>query len=340
MEKIFITYSPKGEQTASKVRESLKKAGFAATVGASRKDIEDASPEVCIAVITDDSCEDGSMRENLGTCAKNNINVVPFVTSQMPQNMLTDFFLDEHVWIDSYEQPIYTALGDLTDLLKRNYKELSKTATKKKDDFGKKTPQTKPTSKDTKKPTTTAQPSEKEKLYRNLFFISLAVVAVMLLILVNGGVNQVNREASNQQANYQNALGNSNLKIELSSDLKKSETALVGHWKMSDYVDNQFRATREDSISLQNLVNSLISRAELTFNADKTFTRIGFTEQPETGVWEYDPQSKYLKLQPTNVNQYDVVQIEDLTPTKLTLVVSERMDNNQVITKIIFTRVN
>ncbi|MBO4771828.1 MAG: toll/interleukin-1 receptor domain-containing protein [Bacteroidales bacterium] len=340
MERILITYSHNGKETANKIQETLRKAGFKSSVGAIRLDENGATPEMVVAVITNDSCDDPEIADLLRQCEQQNINVVPFVAETLPKNLLTDFFLDEHVWIDGASQPMNTALGDLGDLFKRNYRELSKPATKKKDEYGKRQTAAAATATAKNAPQKSKQPSEKEKLYKNLFFISLAVIVVMLFILINGGTKQVNREASIQQANYQNALGNSNIKIELSSELKKSETALVGHWKMTDYSDNQYRSTHEDSLNLQNLINGLVSRVSLTFNADKTFSRTGYTETPEHGTWEYDPQSKYLKLKPTTVNQYDIVQIQDLTPTKLIIVVTEKVENNSIITKLIFTKVN
>lgn len=339
MERILITCSHDGKDAANKIYETLRKAGFKSTLGAIWIDENGETPEAVIAVITNDSINDPEMADILRQCEQRCITVVPFVAENLPQNLLTNFFLDEHVWIDGASQPFNTALTDISDLFKRNYKELSKPATKKKDEYGKKkTAQTKPSSQ--KADNKAQQPSEKEKLYRNLFFVSLAVIAVILFILVSGGTKQENREALNQQANYQNSLGNSNIKIELSQDLKKSESALVGHWQMTDYSDNQFRATHEDSLRLQEMITSLISRVSLSFNADKTFSRTGYTDTPEQGSWEYDPQSKYLKLKPANVNQYDIVQIQEITPTQLIIVVTEKVDNNSIITKLIFTKVN
>lgn len=337
MEKILITNSPFGNDTAKKIQETIKKAGFQSRIGATSINEDKEPPEVVIAVLTSDTPEDESMTSMLKECEQANINVVPFVTEKLPKNIFCDFFLDEHVWIDAASQPMNTALGDLGDLMKRNFKELSKSATKKKSDFGKKAAA--PSKPDTKK-TASNQPSEKEKLYKNLFFVSIAVILVMLFILIKGGVKQENREALNQQANYQNSLGNSNIKIELRNELTKSETLLVGHWKMSNYTDNQFRATHEDSVNLQAMVDELVKKVTLTFNADKTFSRTGYTETPEHGSWEYDPQSKILKLKPTKINQYDIVQIQEVTENRLILVVSEKLDKNQIITKLIFTKIN
>lgn len=337
MERILITYSHDGKDAANKVQETLRKAGFRSTVGALWIDENGATPEAVIAVITNDSLNDADMAGLLHECEQRYITVVPFVAETLPKNILTDFFLDEHVWIDGAAQPLNTALADLGDLFKRNYKELSKPATKKKDEYGKK--QAAPAKAAANKATPKAQePSEKEKLYRNLFIVSLAVIAVILFILVNGGTKQENREALTQQANYQNSLGKSNIQIELSSELKNSERALVGYWIMSDYLDNQYRATREDSLRLQESLKSLIGVVSLRFKADKTFSRTGYSEQPETGTWEYDPQSKIIKLKPTGVNQYDNVQIQEVTDTKLIIVVTEKVDNNSIITKLIFTK--
>ena len=339
MEKILITYSREGKDTAGKIQDAIKKAGFRSTLGAVWLDEDNATPEVVVSVITSDSSNDPELADIMRQCSAKNINVVPFVTYEMPKNILTDFFLDEHVWIDGASQPMNAALGDLSDLLKRNFKELSQPSSKKKSDFGKKAAAVSTTtqSKTNKK---NEQPTGNELKFKNLFYISCAVIVVMLFILIGGGIKQENREASNQQANYQNALGNSNIKIELSNDLKKSETALVGHWRMTDYTDNQYRATRQDSLNIQQMIDALINKAQLIFNADKTFSRFGFAENPEQGTWEYDPQSKYLKIKPNDVNQYDVVQIQEVTPTQLILVVTEKVDNNSIITKLIFTKVN
>jgi hypothetical protein len=341
LERILITYSHNGNDAANKVQETLRKAGFRSTLGALWIDENGATPEAVIAVITNDSLNDSDMATLLHECEQRCITVVPFVAETLPKNILTDFFLDEHVWIDGATQPLNTALGDLGDLFKRNYKELSKPATKKKDEYGKKSAAASSAKAAASKATTKAQqPSEKEKLYRNLFIVSLAVIAVILFILVNGGTKQENREALTQQANYQNSLGKSNIQIELSSDLKNSERALVGYWIMSEYIDNQYRPTREDSLRLQETLRSLIGRVSLNFKADKTFSRTGYSEKPETGTWEYDPQSKIVKLKPTGINQYDNVQIQEVTDSQLIIVVTEHVDNNAIITKLIFTKQN
>lgn len=337
MEKILITYTNQGKNTAEKIQQTLKKAGFRSTLGHIGQTENSDMPEAVIPVITQDSCDDDTMSATLRLCEKQNITVVPYIAEKMPENILTDFFLDEHIWIDAHTQSENSALADTADLFKRNHKELTKPATKKKDEYNKKPAAATQTPQNQKK---TKQTPENQQTYKNLFYISLAVILVLLFILINGGIKQENHEASMQQANLTNSLGNSNIKIDLSSELRKSETALVGHWQMTNYSDNQFRPTREDSATMQTMINTLISRAQLIFNADKTFSRLGFAADTETGTWEYDPQSKYLKLKPTDVNQYDIVQIQEITPEQMILVVTEKVENNSIITKMTFTKIN
>lgn len=337
MENILITFAPEGRATASKLKTVLKNLGYPSTLGADSLKKGDL-PKFIIAVITSDSESDKLMCKIMSEAGANDINVVLFVSAALPENLTSRFFLDEHVWIDNITRKFEDSAADLGDLLKLNFAELSKKAEKKSD---KTAAVYKNNSKKDHSNNTNTNPS----LYRNLFYASLAVVAVLLFILVNGSFTNGNREANNQRANYQNGSTSNNnngkeLEIKLSTDLRKSESSIVGHWKMVDYSDNQFRATHEDSLSLQNLIDALLQRAQLVFNADKTFSRLGYSDNVETGNWEYDPQSKYLKLQPTGVNQYDVVQIQDVSETTLVIVVSEKHDNNQIITKMTFQKIN
>lgn len=336
MENILITFAPEGRNTASKLKTVLKNLGYPSTLGVDSLKKDDL-PKFIIAVLTPDSESDKSMCKIMSDAGAYNINVVLFVSAELPDNMTSRFFLDEHVWIDNIKRKFEDSAADLGDLLKLNFAELSKKAEKKSD-------KTAAIYKSNKKKESNNNNNTNPSLYRNLFYASLAVIAVMLFILINGSFTNGNREANNQRANYQNGSSGNNkgqeLEIKLSSDLKKSESSIVGHWKMVDYSDNQFRATHEDSLNLQNLIDALLQRAQLVFNSDKTFSRLGYSDNVETGNWEYDPQSKYLKLQPTGVNQYDVVQIQDVSETTLVIVVSEKHENNQIITKMTFQKIN
>lgn len=335
MEKILITYSPQGKDIASKIQLNLKKEGYSCTLGAPRVDVDKKLPDLVIAVFASDSESDSNMIKVLGGCSERNISVVPFVSCDMAKTVSQNYFLDEHVWIDNNSGNFEESVSNLVDLLKNNYSELSKRTPKKvqenKQSNNKKTKETASNN--------SSDLDNKVKLYKNLLYLFGAIIIVLVFILINGGLNQTNREADNYRANSAAGNGVNNIaKIQLSDDLKGSEKVLVGTWKMSNYSDNRYRATRQDSLELQALVNALISRAQLVFNPDKTFRRIGFSDTDETGVWEYDPSAKYLKLQPTNVNQYDVVQIQELNDNRLIIVVQEKVDGKDVFTQISFTK--
>lgn len=341
MEKILLASSPKGKETAQKLFQTLKKNGYSVNNNAAKID-KNALPDLVIAVMTEDSENNPSMMSLLHGCSNFGVTVIPFVTVEMENKTVSqNFFLDEHDWIDAATVNFQESQETLLDLLKNNYQYLSKRIEKKQ-------PQ-KPSaatvqSKNPKKNTTNQSPSNKEQLFKNLLYVSAAVIVVLLFILVNGGMKQSNREADNYRANAasgqgaNSGQGASNVKIQLSQQLKNSEQNFVGRWRMVEYSDNQYRRTRQDSLDLQELVNALLTRAVLVFKADKTFERIGFSEKPETGAWEYDPQSKYLKLQPTDGNQYDVVQIQEITENRLIIVVQEKLETSEVFTKLTFQK--
>ncbi|MCQ2252722.1 MAG: hypothetical protein MJZ61_04650 [Bacteroidales bacterium] len=336
MEKIVITYSPEGKSTASRLQQVLKNTGFASSLLSDRLGSMD-NPDMVIAIITKDTDSDSKSMQLFADFSDRCINVIPFVTEALPDTVTSRFFLDEHVWMDAVQQPFEEAARDLVDCLKRNYPLLKAKAEKKSSKTQQKL--NKPTVAQQGKKTAESNPTKKETLYRNLLIISGVVILVMLFVLISGGTGQLNREASIQQASLTNSQGKTDIKIQLPTNLKKSEAAFVGTWKMQSYSDNQFRPTHEDTVQLHQLVDALVSRAQLVFNADKTFSRLGFSDTPESGSWEFDSQSNYLKLQPNGVNQVDVVHIQEVTDNTLTIVVQEGYQNNQIITKLVFQRI-
>ncbi len=342
MEKILIAYPADGRQTAASIQAQIKSKGYKSTLGAVKSDLEKSQPLFVIAVITAQANSDEALISLLDECGRRNINVVLFVTEGLGKSLTSNFYMDEHVWIDSVGRSISDSMGDLVDCLKLNSDILSAKAEKKSEatkragQAGAKPQQAKNSS----AKSGGSEPSSKEKLFKNIIYICLAVIAVLLFVLMKGGMKQTNREAANQQANVSGANGgNPNITIQLDQNLRKSESALVGSWVMTDYSDNQFKATREDSLMQQQLVNQILNKAQLVFKADKTFQRLGFSVQTETGSWEYDPQSRYLKLQPTGVNQYDVVQVQDVSSSTLVIVVQENVEQGKVLTKMTFTKI-
>ncbi len=336
MEKILIQYPKSALSVAQDIQSHIKKAGFASTLGCAKIGSDKNPPNVIIAVINSDSIADPQMVSVLDEASQKRINVVPYVCSKLEKSITANFFLDEHVWIDAVDQQHRDALGDLSDCLKNNFNILSRKASKKTD-----APQPKAAN-GGKNSKANQSAGDNGGIYKKLFFVALGVVVLLSMMLVAGGGNMSNREASNQMANLSNSKNNGNVQLQLSQNLRRSEEQLVGTWVASGYNDNRFRATRQDSLEHQQLVDYLLSgNAKMIINANKTFSRLGFSGDgnPETGEWEYDSQSKYLKLKPTGINQYDVVQIQDITDDKMVIVVQEKYENTNIITKITFSKI-
>lgn len=342
MEKILIQAPQSAIQEANSIQQSLRKAGFNSTLGTINLAKEKNLPQMIVAVINDEAVADKLMISVLAEAEKKCINVVPFMRAKLEPSILSSFFLDEHVWIDAVDQKVGDAVDDLVDCVRNNFALLSQKAVKKSDNARQEPLATKKTNGNAKTNNAKGknQQADNGNLFKNLFYLALAVIVVLSLILVKASSGLGNQEAMNQQANLSNSKNNSNIQIQLSTDLRRSEQDLVGSWKMTDYTDNQYRASYQDSLALQQMINLLLNRAQLVFNANKTFQRIGFSDTPENGSWEYDPQSRYLKLQPTGVNQYDVVQIQEVNDQKMVIVVQEKVENNQIITKMTFTKVS
>ncbi len=336
MEKILIQYPKSALSLAQDIQSHIRKAGFASTLGCTRIGGDKNPPSVIIAVINSDAIADPQMVSVLDEASQKRINVVPYVCSKLQPSITANFFLDEHVWIDAVDQQQRAALDDLADCLKNNLAILSRKASKKTD-----APNPKPAN-GGKNDKSKTPAGDNGGIYKKLFFVALSVVVLLSLMLVAGGGNMTNREASNQMANLSNSKNNGNVQVQLSQSLRRSEEQLVGTWVASGYTDNRFRANRQDSLEHQQLVDYLLSgNAKMIINSNKTFSRLGFSGDgnPETGEWEYDSQSKYLKLKPTGVNQYDVVQIQDITDDKMVFVVQEKYENANIITKITFTKI-
>lgn len=158
----------------------------------------------------------------------------------------------------------------------------------------------------------------------------LGAVVVILLAVIMFRPNASDPGAQNKSLNT----------VDLNSNIRTSENPLIGTWRMESYVDNQFRANKQDSINHQESVEALVRVAQLVFTADRKFVRTGFTPNPERGYWEYDPSSHYLKMQPEGDTKFDQVQLQELNDQRMIIVVSEKVDNLDIITKLTFRKVS
>jgi len=323
LEKILIQYAPDGKSVAEKLRQILMQHNFAVSSGANSLDDNDL-PEVVIAVFSAKADTTPAFINILDTCQEKDVTVVPFVMSNMDKTATQRYFLNDHVWIDNTETVFSSAAEDLVDLLTKNYADLADRKRAKKERESKKQRRAASSSK-----TVAKSGSEKETMYKNICYMLGAVVLILLGILMFQPRGD-DKSSTNKSLNQ----------VDRNVDIRSFENPLVGSWQMSSYVDNQFRATRQDSIEHQQLVDALVSSAKLVFTSDRRFTRSGFSETPEKGYWEYDPSSHYLKLQPEDSESFDQVQLQELSDTRMIIVVNEKVDNLDIITKMIFTKVS
>lgn len=327
MEKIHIQYAADGKSIADKLSQALIKNNFAVSSGANI--ISDNNlPEVLIAVFTSKADTTPAFINVLDLCQEKDVTVVPFVTTKLDSTATQRYFLNDHVWIDNIETVFSSASEDLVDLLSKNYADLADRKRLKKEKETKKQRRSVSAAKSVNKKQASGD-GTKETLYKNICYM-LGAVVVILLAIIMFRPNASDPGAQNKSLNS----------VDLNSNIRASENPLIGTWKMASYVDNQFRANRQDSLDAQEAINALVSVAQLRFTADRKFVRSGFTETPERGFWEYDPSSHYLKLQPEGDTKFDQVQLQELNDQRMIIVVSEKVDNLDIITKMTFTKVS
>ena len=327
MEKILIQYAPDGKSTAEKLAQILKQNNFGVTTGASALSENDI-PELVIAVFSPKADTNPAFISALDFCQEKDLNVVPFVTCKMDSTATQQYFLNDHVWIDNFETVFSSASADLLDLLTKNYGDLADRKRLKKEKESKKQRRAVSVAKSSSKPASQAS-GGKETMYKNVCYM-LGAVVVILLAIIMFRPNASSPGSSNKSMN----------EVDLTSNIRTSENPLIGTWSMESYADNQFRANKQDSIDHQMAVDNLIKVASLKFTSDRRFVRTGFAETPERGYWEYDPSSHYLKMQPEGDTKFDQVQLQELTDQKMIIVVSEKVENLDIITKISFKKVS
>ena len=325
--KILVVSASDAKKQASKIISKLRDNQFDST--AETSDLPQTG--VVVIILSKNIDTDASAIKVLDYCDKNQVAVIPFVSSKQDKSLFGQYFLNNHLWIDNIEVPLDDSVDDLLDLLKNNFGILVTKGGKKVDKLA--------SQKETLKKSLKAKSTQSSQNIDNqkwkILSILFGIIICILLFVVISGENKSNQQLQASTSNGQQLPVQS-----LSTTLKQSENNFVGHWVMSEYYDNQYRPTREDSLQLQQSVSMMIGNCQMIFNKDKTFSRIGFSAQVEKGTWEYDPSGAYLKLLPAGSGQPDYVQIQEVTADKLIIVVNEKIENSDIITKITFKRKN
>lgn len=324
--KVLIVFAQDGKKKADNIVSKLRENQFDCTYETSS--MQDIG--VAVVVMTKGIDSDATAIKVSNYCDKNQIALIPFVSEKQGKSLTADYFLNNHLWIDNIEVPLNDSVEDLVDLMKNNFGILVTKGGKKIDKL---TQQKQSLAKNISKSKASSSATS-SNIWKALTYIFGFIIVILVAVIA------LSQDHIDQQLQQATASGSQLPVQNLSTTLRTSENPFVGHWVMVEYSDNQYRPTKDDSLQLQQSVAQMIGRCQMVFNQDKTFSRIGFAANPEKGTWEYDPSSAYLKLMPTGGKQYDVVQIQEIKNDKMILVVSEKVDNSDIITKITFKRQN
>ena len=115
---------------------------------------------------------------------------------------------------------------------------------------------------------------------------------------------------------------------------------LIGQWRLSDYHDNLRRSPKDSLDFVTRVIPTIKQNALLTFNADHTFERKGFTPEPQIGTWSLNNDGTVLFLEPHGAKaSTDKLNIEGLSENSFTIVVDEVMpDSSRVNTRLTFRK--
>jgi len=317
MKDIVICYLPNQKTFANNLSKTLLENGYKASTEFKELIDTKSFPYLVLLPLSNESILEANLIKILDLLEKNGVPVIPLCLEEISKNIFSDYFLNGHTWVDFVDAK--EGHLDLLDLLNKNFADL-KTS---------KEPKQKDRKKIVRNQKKQSQSSDRFKIP---FFVCLIAFLVCLIALANNFSN-------NPTSNTSPGANNPNL-TKLSLDLKKSENPLVGTWVLNDYFDNNYRATKQDSINYQNLVKEVIGKAKLKFFDNKTFTREGFSQYLEQGSWQYDPSTKYLKLQSISNEHIDIVQVQSVDENYLIIVVGEKANGNDIITKLTFKKSN
>ena len=111
---------------------------------------------------------------------------------------------------------------------------------------------------------------------------------------------------------------------------------LIGSWRLTEYDDNRVRSDSEKN-RLQENIENMKESVLLTFFADSSFTRDGFTSDTQKGFWQYSNDSLYLI--PLNSDNREFINIVEKSDSLFSIQVSESVENFESDTfEIIFKR--
>ena len=316
MKDVFVGHSKEDKSIARKLVSKLESSGvgcyvFSRDKGSGSEEDLISDSNIFIFILSEYAQHSQNLIDQLKIAVKNNCYIIPFKTGKTDNSLSTQYLLHSLEWVDAYADGFEEAFEILLEIIEENSegKPLIARSKKKSSDSG-----------------------EGFKLQKSHIYGIIAVLAVIIIYLVFFNDKSETTENNNTINNtidppdYVNA------------DLKDEEKIVVGSWKMVDYEDSRIMTAEEQTFTDQNIAD-MKQRVLLTFKADRSFIRAGFTPQAQEGYWEYDTKKNKIYLTPTNANQREEINIINLSNKEMTFVVTETIQNTQGATETVTTKI-
>ncbi len=321
MKEIFISYVKEDKAFARKLVSKLESDGYSCWI--SPRDINDntnktneikeavVNCEAFLLVLSKFSENSNELTEQIISAADEGVSVVPIKIGGISKSLPMQYFLHTLEWVDVYGD----GFNDAYDILLEIIEEISEGS-------------------DVKIPVgERKRKAEKTELKLNKNQVIGIIVAIVIVISGIYFFNSGNEEEDNKDNNTEFTQDNI-----INTNLSESDKKLVGNWRIVDYQDDRNISDLEKN----EILNALKQKGLLIFSSNKTFQRIGFSPQTETGTWQFNEAEKKIFLKSNN--KTGSMNLSSFTENRMTMIVVEQIQHevtkklSTVTTKITFQK--
>ncbi len=312
MKEVYICYSKENKSIAIRLTTMLESKGFSCWTAP--RDIENienehrakpqaiAAAKVFLMILSKSSNVSKEVADELDIALENGKSVIPFKIETIPDSVTMRYFLNTLDWIDALDSNFDDASDVLIEVIQEKTGE---------------TPNL-PVSK--QKKSNTAANSTNNKYYIGALVVIFVVLG--LWYVFSGGNTSSNNTRTNPE----------------STTISSNDKDLVGSWKIINYEDSR-KISAAERESMDKSINTLMQSALVVFKADKSFQRIGFTPQPQNGLWEFDFKEKKIYLTPIGTNRKEAINLLSFNDKRMVIVVVEQVNDNAGGQEVVTTKI-
>lgn len=317
MKDIFVSNSKDDKSLSKKLVSKLESIGYSCFViprdeKSGKSDDLIADSRIFILILSESAENSKQVSEQLKSAVEHQCIIIPFKAGETNNSLGMQYMLNELEWVDAYGDGFDEAYDVLLEIID----EITQ---------GKKTKPVKKIIADSK--------NDNFEIKKSHLYGIIAILVVALIYFVFFSESNVGDIKQNNTIQTNNTV----IPDVVNKELQTEEKKIVGSWKMTDYEDSRNMTQEERRLTDQN-IEQMKQRVLLTFNADRSFSRAGFTPQVQKGYWEYDINKKKIYLTPENTNQKEEINIIDLTDNKMTFVVTESVETSPGKKEIVTTK--